>query len=168
MQVDRLGFWVRCHFHGARYSEERVQFPCGPIDRALQLYEYIRMDLVAASSKANWPAGPLPRIVVAVYFLIWLIWYESHGGEDLSFLPNHWAEHLPDRQHLHYGFLVLIVGHVVISSVCCWVLFSRLKLELPRSAAPSWFASCFLLGYPAWCQILALKRARTQGILRKL
>jgi hypothetical protein len=33
IQVDRLGFELRCHFHGATYSEERVNFPCGPIDK---------------------------------------------------------------------------------------------------------------------------------------
>lgn len=32
IQVDRLGFELRCHAHGGRYSEERVNFTAGPVD----------------------------------------------------------------------------------------------------------------------------------------
>lgn len=163
-----MGFYVRCHLHGAKYDEVRINFPCGAIDQKEVLYRYIRRNMVGESSRAKWPAGPLPKIVLMVYGFIFLVWYESHGGEDLSFLPNEWAEHLPKREALHWGFLAIVLGHTILAIACCWVLFFKLKLGLPRKSMPSWALSCLLLGYPAWCQILALKRARTQGILRRL
>jgi len=33
ISVDRLGIWIRCHMHGAVYTEERINFN-GPIDDA--------------------------------------------------------------------------------------------------------------------------------------
>ena len=89
MQVDRLGFEVRCHFHGAVYSEERVNFPCGAIDNGKAMVEYITGTMrKEAGSHPKWPHGPLVNIVLAVYLLIVILYYESHGGEDLTFLPQ--------------------------------------------------------------------------------
>jgi|AntAceMinimDraft_5_1070358.scaffolds.fasta_scaffold182512_1 hypothetical protein len=50
VQVDRLGFELRCHFHGATYVETRVNFKCGPIDDGLQMVDYIRNDMRVSSS----------------------------------------------------------------------------------------------------------------------
>lgn len=49
---------------------------------------YIITDMKAEASYAKWPSGPLYKIILCVYFMIAVIYYESHGGEDLSFLPN--------------------------------------------------------------------------------
>jgi hypothetical protein len=41
----RLGFELRCHFHGAEYTETRVNFKRGPIDNGKKMVEYIREDM---------------------------------------------------------------------------------------------------------------------------
>jgi len=54
----------------------------------------------------KWPPGPWAYLVLAAYAAVLLIYVESHGGQDLTFLPNHWAEHMPSREELHWAFMV--------------------------------------------------------------
>jgi hypothetical protein len=52
------------------------------------MVDYITKDMRVAAAGAKWPHGPLVHIVLGAYTLIALIWFESHGGSDLSFLPD--------------------------------------------------------------------------------
>lgn len=165
-QVDRLGFELRCHYHGGKYSEERVNFPCGPIDNGKQLVEYISNDLRRAAGRPVWPRGPLLKLVLLFYVFVAAVYYESHGGEDLTFLPSWWAGHLPTRGELNLAIAGLIGTNVVMSITTCFVL-SRMKLIEGRNLL-GWFVASFTLGYPVWSQVLMLKRANTQGRLKRL
>ena len=169
MQIDRLGFEVRCHYHGARYSEERVNFSCGPIDNGNQFVDHVVVAMRREAMAPKWPHGPLVKIVLAVYLALAVVYYESHGGEDMTFLPGHWAEHVPDKVHLTRGFQGVMAAHTVMAAAACFVL-GRHRLKAVDSARElaMWFATCFILGYPAWYQVLALKRASSQGRLKRI
>jgi len=124
-----------------------------------------------ASSAAHWPHGPLPKIVLSVYFILAAIWYESHGELNLTLFPDEWAQHMPNRHQLHLAFASMFAANFVMSVACCYVLVCRLKLIERahfRDNLLSWFFLSFFLGYPVWCQILALKRACTQGRLKRI
>ena len=91
MQVDRLGFELRCHFHGCRYSEERINFPCGPIDNGGKIIDYIAEDMRKGACHVLWPDGPLVKVVLAIYVAITVFYLESHGGKDLRVLPSEYV-----------------------------------------------------------------------------
>mmetsp|Transcript_70208 Transcript_70208/g.138019 ORF Transcript_70208/g.138019 Transcript_70208/m.138019 type:complete len:230 (+) Transcript_70208:167-856(+) len=167
IQVDRLGFEVRCHFYGGLYSEERVNFSSGPIDNANVMINYIVGDMRREAAFSKWPNGPLMKAMVAIYMILCVVWYESHGGEDMTFLPQSWQPHLPKRNLLHWGFVYIVAANLVQACACLFVLTRRLKL-LDRNHYFGWFATCFVVGYPAWSQVLALKRSNTQGRLKRL
>mmetsp|Transcript_52842 Transcript_52842/g.67759 ORF Transcript_52842/g.67759 Transcript_52842/m.67759 type:complete len:229 (+) Transcript_52842:92-778(+) len=167
IQVDRLGFELRCHLPKGKYVEERINFPCGPIDNGAKMVKYISTEMKSEASYVKFPSGPLCNIVLAVYFLIALVYFESHGGEDLSFLPNEWAKHMPNREHLHWGFLAVIGAHLLQAMACCWVLKSRLKV-IQQEHLLGWFISCATLGYPVWSQVILLKKAYSHGRLKRL
>lgn len=124
-------------------------------------------DMRRVAAFAKWPNGPLMKVVLAVYGLMCLLYYESHGGEDLIFLPQTWQPHLPKRDLLHWGVGCMLAANFLQSLACLFVLGKRLKL-IERAHMFGWFLACFFLGYPAWGQVLALKRANTQGRMKRL
>lgn len=164
MSVDRLGFWVRCHKHGPYYSEERVNFKA-PIDNARKLKDQICVTMFHEASSFKFPAGPLPWVVLGVYALILLIYYEAHGDVP-RWLPAEWAEHLPDRALLLYGLAAMFACNAVEGLAICYMCSKRLRM--PLRALLGWFLACTFLGYPVACQAMALKRADTQGKLKRL
>mmetsp|Transcript_51946 Transcript_51946/g.70858 ORF Transcript_51946/g.70858 Transcript_51946/m.70858 type:complete len:122 (-) Transcript_51946:282-647(-) len=113
----------------------------------------------------KWPHGPLPWIVLFVYGLVALIWFESHGGLP-TWLPHEWAEHLPGRDMLGYGIIVVFGANACEGLACCYILHKRLRFHV--KALIGWFWACTLLGYPVACLVLAIKRADTQGKLKRL
>jgi hypothetical protein len=165
-QVDRLGFELRCHYHGGKYSEERVNFPCGPIDNGKTLVDYIVNDLRRAAGWPVWPRGPLLMLVLLFYSFFAAVYFESHGGNDLTFLPAWWAPHMPTRGELHIAVAGLVGTNIVMALTTCFVL-TRLKL-IEGSQLMMWFVASITLGYPVWSQVLTLKRANTQGRLKRL
>lgn len=167
IQVDRLGFELRCHLSSGIYSEERVNFDCAPIDEAKKMVAYITQDMRGVAAGASWPTGPACNAVLGVYFLVALVYFESHGGEDLRFLPNEWAEHLPDRALLHNLLLCVFTCNALQAVACCFVLTKRARLT-DRHHLPGWFFLSFFLAYPVWNQVSLLTKARTQGLMRRI
>lgn len=75
----------------------------------------------------KWPPGPWAFFVLVAYAAVLLIYVESHGGQDLTFLPNHWAEHMPTRDELHWAFMVRRASSI---SPLCMAGFSMLPFYL--------------------------------------
>ena len=74
---------------------------------------------------------------------------------------------MPDRGFLHWAFLGVMGAHVVQAMAICWLLVSKLKI-VDSGHAPGWFLGALSLGPPLWFLALALKRANTQGRLKRL
>mmetsp|Transcript_24925 Transcript_24925/g.67313 ORF Transcript_24925/g.67313 Transcript_24925/m.67313 type:complete len:156 (-) Transcript_24925:143-610(-) len=153
--------------HGAVYTEERINFN-GPIDDAKKVLHEITVKMAMEAGHFQWPAGPLVWVVLLVYVIIGVIYYEGHGdfARGLALLPGHWQEHLPDREVMNWGFLFIAGAHFVQGMACTWLLRKRVRLSTPHLI--QWLVACSTLGYPVACQVLCIKRADTHGKLKKL